>query len=356
MTPRLLGCILAAVLAGAPAAAEPQGLLALPRSVDAIPGLDPAAPQPSPEEQPPPVADQLNYRSLMRDLVGSLAAYAKARKPSFVVLQQGGFELLVKGEREARWEAQQAQQIQGAPAGAVFHSLLENLDGVLVEGLYCGAAAKDMGGASALAKLMVSEGKRLLAVERCRGIQARSTAAARAERDKALIYFVDDGGQRPPDENAAHVAGLGSAANFLVAPNRNLRKVADLVAALRESNHDIVIVEPYLGAAPLTAADVAALQFKRLGSRRLVIAAIPLSTANPERHYWKPDWSPGAPKWLKGRAAGTYTYDVDYWHAEWKEIVGAYLKGVIDLGYDGVLFTGTAAYLDFETTDPSPER
>ncbi|MBW7849831.1 MAG: hypothetical protein H3C38_04970 [Rhodospirillales bacterium] len=355
MTSRLLGYVLAAVLAGAPAAAEPQGLLALPRSVDAIPGLDPAVPQPAPEEQPPPVADQLNYRSLMRDLVGNLAAYAKGRKPSFVVLQQGGFELLVKGDREALWEAQQAPQVRSAPAGAVFHSLLENLDGVLVEGLYCSAAAKNAG-ASGLAKLMVSEGKRLLVVERCRDLQARSTAAARAERDKALTYFVDDGSQRPPGENATHVAGLKSAANFLVAPTRTLRKVADLISALRESNHDVVIVEPYLGAAPLTAEDVAALQFKRLGSRRLVIAAIPLNTANPERHYWKPDWSPGTPNWLRGRAAGTNTYDVDYWHAEWKEIVGAYLKGVIDLGYDGVLLTGTAAYLDFEATDPSPER
>lgn len=49
MTSRLLGYVLAAVLAGAPAAAEPQGLLALPRSVDAIPGLDPQFPSRRPK-------------------------------------------------------------------------------------------------------------------------------------------------------------------------------------------------------------------------------------------------------------------------------------------------------------------
>lgn len=366
MRSRIIGWIVAlAFVNPVNAYAESPGLLAIPKSIEEPPRPEAAVSSPArQEEEQPKVEDPLNYRGLMRDLVTALADYAKARKPTFVILQQGGFELLVKGDRETRWEADRAAARE-APAitqGAEFKSLTRNLDGVVVEGLYCRPAKASAGTpmpSEAIIKLMTSEGRKVLAVEeRCRDPAARAAALERARRDRALIYLSDNASAatppaRPPGENAGHATGVATASNFLLAPAGGLRNAAELVGMLRETNHDIVIVPPYLGTKPLTAGDVTALQFKRLGSRRLVIASVPLGTASRERHYWKTGWQPGSPSWLLDRKAGAGVYDVEYWHPEWKEIAGQYVRGIIDLGYDGILFTGVEAYINFEVEPPA---
>jgi uncharacterized protein (TIGR01370 family) len=43
---------------------------------------------------------------------------------------------------------------------------------------------------------------------------------------------------------------------------------------------------------------------------------------------------------------------VRYWEAEWKEIIGQYMQGLVDLGVDGVLLDDLDAYLYFEDMMP----
>ncbi len=97
--------------------------------------------------QPPPVRSIPNHREEWRKVVIELASYAKTRKPDFVVLVRGAPELVVKGEREAAWEEIRDPAGQTfekrLPLRATFRPYVKVLDGMVVDGLYCGPDALD---------------------------------------------------------------------------------------------------------------------------------------------------------------------------------------------------------------------
>lgn len=91
---------------------------------------------------PPPIQTIPNHREMTREVIIELATYAKARKKDFTVLMRGGAELVVKGEREAVWEDIQdpygKEFEKRLPLRAAFRPLVKLLDGMVVDGLYCG--------------------------------------------------------------------------------------------------------------------------------------------------------------------------------------------------------------------------
>ncbi|MGE5545657.1 MAG: hypothetical protein ACM33T_02070 [Solirubrobacterales bacterium] len=108
----------------------------------------PAAAMDRPKDWVAPVPEQVpNHRELWRNVVIELSSYAKGRKKDFIVLVRGAPELAVKGEREALWE--ELRDPDGRtfekrlPLGTVLRPYVKAVDGVVLDGLYCGPYAFD---------------------------------------------------------------------------------------------------------------------------------------------------------------------------------------------------------------------
>ncbi|MBX9634475.1 MAG: hypothetical protein K2X44_05785 [Magnetospirillum sp.] len=165
---------------------------------------------------PPPVGSVPNHREQWRSVLTELANYAKGRKKDFIVLVRGGVELVVKGEREAEWE--DVRDPYGKtfekrlPLGARFRPYVKVVDGLVLDGLYCGPDALGKPLDQAVKDRITLD--RELADERARGIhrppvpspwgpfsldpreELRKAAevkrnAEREERQRRMIYAVD---------------------------------------------------------------------------------------------------------------------------------------------------------------------
>jgi cysteinyl-tRNA synthetase, unknown class len=377
---------------------------------------------------PPPATQVPNFREAARQTIIELAAYAKKRNPSFVVLMRGGVELLVKGEREAQWEDVQDPNgrdfAKRLPLNAVQRPLVKVLDGLVLDGLYCGPyrfdkpiaqlakTRKDLDGELAREKkqgihrvpvpapvgpfsndpkeelrkaaevrmqqmreerqrrtlyavdAMQSEGRRLMSVEAC-ATQAEVDGAYRnGERDRVDAFSAvgDDRldqipRARPRHENAQPAATITAARNWLpMLKSDRFGSRAEMVMALEDTNYDVVVVDvAHRGADALTKSDVYRLKFKKLGPPRLVLAVVPLGRAFDWRWYWQKGWQPGDPPYLFALDDEPGAFITDVASPEWRALLGKYLAGVMDLGFDGVMFDDVGTYLWFEELMPLGE-
>lgn len=315
-----------------------------------------------------------NHRQYMRDIVIALSTYAKARNPHFAMLARDAPELLVKEQRE--WDLETGHDVGGAaagkyaPVGSVIRPYLTAIDGMLIDGLFCGMDANDQPTDPASTKPLLNalavlhhEGRRGLSIEYAKDRAQAAAAAKKAAQAKLLTYIDHDGdrqfghipGGTPPSENAQHVTDLVQARNFLpMLHSASFGSKDDWVRALADTNYDLLLIDPFWrGTAPLTAADVQTLKLKRLGSQRLVFAELSLGRALDTRFYWKKEWAVGSPDWLVATAPDQPAQTiVRYWDAGWKAIIGPYMQGLVDLGVDGVLLDDLDAYLYFEDMMP----
>jgi endo-alpha-1,4-polygalactosaminidase (GH114 family) len=314
-----------------------------------------------------------NHRQFMRDIVIALSSYAKSRNPHFVILARNAPELLVKDPRE--WELESGQDRDGAASGKyvrvgdVVRPYLQAIDGMLIDGLFCGMdqidQATDETDAKpffdALAQLRKG-GRRGLSIEYARDKNQAAAAQKKAEQTKILTYIDQDGDKsfahipaaRPPLENPQHVTSLEGARNFLPMMRGSAFGSKEAwIAALAETNYDLLLIDPFWQNEVLTTTDVKALQLKRLGSRRLVLADLSVGRAQKGRFYWKTDWKVGSPAWLVDAAPDQPAQTmVRYWDDEWKTIIGKYMQGLVDLGVDGVLLDDLDSYFYFEAMMP----
>ncbi|MDA8230468.1 MAG: hypothetical protein M0006_03930 [Magnetospirillum sp.] len=390
----------------------------------------PAAAQEKPKDwQPPPIEQIPNHRELWRQVLIELGTYAKTRNPNFIVLARDGVELVVKGRREVAWE--QARDPDGRtfekrlPLGSIFRPYVKILDGIVIDGLYCGPArltepldqaietrreedarladekrrgirhppvGEPMGPFSidpqvelkraeelkvkaarderlrhvlrALGALRASD-RTILSIEDCHSPAEMQSAFAQGARDHVTTFAAASDSKldllpagHPFAENAAPVTAIPGARNWLpMLRGDRLGSRRQWVMALRGSNYDVLVVDvAYRGSDPLTAADVAALKFKNLGAPRLVLADLPIGRAYDWRWYWRKDWQAGNPPFLFGvdsREPGAYIVDLD--NPGWKEVLGKYIAGIMDLGFDGVVLDDLDTYLWFERLMPIPD-
>jgi endo-alpha-1,4-polygalactosaminidase (GH114 family) len=315
-----------------------------------------------------------SHRQLMRDNVVGLAGYAKARQQGFAVLVRDAPELLITGQREIDLDAGRggAGAVAGKPrrVGEVDAPYLGAIDGLLVDGLAFGRDAPDRPAPPAAADPLAAAeaavkkaGKTVLAIDYAKDARNAAEAARKCAAAHALS-FIDQSGNRtlahlpkgvPPGENASHVTSLKEARNFLPMLSAGAFASQDAwVDALCDSNWDLLIIDPlWQGAQPLSTEAIHRLQQKRLGSRRQVFAVMSLGRADPRRFYWKSDWKVGSPAWLDSADPTAPTQVVvRYWEQAWKEILGKYLQGLMDLGVDGVLLDHADTYSYFEALTP----
>jgi len=377
---------------------------------------------------PPPDPQIPNFREDTRAVVIELASYAKKRDPAFQVLMRDGVELLVKGEIEGRWDEIHDPQgkafYQRLPVRATLRPLVKVLDGLVVDGLYCGVAAlpgpldevvkarrtleseldlerkrgivrppvpvelgpysndpaEELRKAAAIRArqqaaerlrrtalaldAMRSEGRIVLGLDVCPDRKAADAALRAGQRDHASVFarVGDDRydqvpGGHPAFENAAEVTTLASVRTWLpVLRADRFGSKGRLVEAVAASNYDMVVVDVAVrGTDFLVKADVQAMKFKALGPRRLVIAVMPLGRAYDWRWYWKKGWDVGAPAFLFAHDDDPGVFITTTGDAEWKALLGKTITGIMDLGFDGVMFDDVSTYRWFEELMPLGE-
>ena len=387
----------------------------------------PAAAIEKPRDWRPPTISQIpNHRELWRNVVIELASYAKQRRQDFVVLVRGAPELMVKGERERDWE--EARDPNGTnfekrlPLGSVFRPYVKVIDGMVVDGLYCGGDALGKPLDKAIKDRLDLDAK--IVEEKAQGIQRppvpqpfgpfsidpkeelrkageAKRAAEREERQRRLVYAInalrnqgrtvlyieDCASQKEVDaaykgaardrvltyaavhdsalnalpkghpwaENALPVTTITAAKNWLplVRADRFGNK-AEWVMSMSGTNHDALLIDvAHRGSDPLTKDDVTKMHFKELGAPRLMLAVLPVGKAYDWRWYWQKGWEAGNPPFLIAPDRddpGSFVTDMN--DPKWKEMLGKYIAGIMDLGFDGVVLDNLDTYLWFEDLMP----
>jgi len=112
----------------------------------------------------------------------------------------------------------------------------------------------------------------------------------------------------------------------------------------------------------LTADDVAKLQVKPDGERRIVLAYLSIGEAETYRYYWKWYWGwffgALAPGW-RGRQNSEWrgNYGVRYWQQDWQNIIfsgtDSYLDRIINAGFDGVYLDKVDEHVDMAKQNPN---
>lgn len=320
----------------------------------------PAAPVQVNPDKPP------DFRAELRAILMELTLYAHKRNKGFQVLLRDGAAILEKDRWEFILEEVMDPKIDDekrVPMHGLLRPLARAIDGVVEDGLFCAdQPAKE----KAIRLKTLAEfqklGKRVLTIDLCTQ-QSQAEALAGARKMKALAYVAADMTEltdiprgRPHDENPRPIASLDDARNFLaVLDTRRFGPKTKAVLALVDTNQDALILDVGQGTnqEPLTKQEIYQLKFKKIGSPRKVLARMPLTYALAGAPYWNPTWREGDPSWLVATdPVNLDRFTVDYRHTDWKDILGRYLKWIMDLGFDGVMFDDTGGWRHFETIYP----
>jgi cysteinyl-tRNA synthetase, unknown class len=295
-----------------------------------------------------------DFRRDMRDFVQQLSAYAKQRNPTFAVIIQNGHELLTdSGEGD------------GEPA----ETFIETIDGAARESLFYGYEADDRATPTRARDHMLSltdlahrRNLTVLVTDYCSTRSSMDDSYARnADRDY-VSFAADHRGldnipaypESPHAVNPDDIAELSQARNFLylIDPGEFDDKET-FIAALEETDYDLLIVDMFFDYQPLNAADISRLQRKENGGSRLVIAYMSIGEAEDYRYYFNPEWIVEPPTWMDAENPDWEgNYKVRYWDEEWQAVIfgktDSYLQKVMDAGFDGVYLDIIDAFEYFE--------
>ena len=127
-------------------------------------------------------------------------------------------------------------------------------------------------------------------------------------------------------------------------------------ALISASGFDMAVVDysrDGSGAHAFSRDDVALMQRKPDGGRRVLLSYLSVGEAEDYRFYWKPEWSTKAPSWLEAENPDWEgNFKVRYWDPDWKRIIfggpDAYLDRIIAAGFDGVYLDIIDAYWYFQ--------
>jgi len=202
----------------------------------------------------------------------------------------------------------------------------------------------------------------VLSIETCATQAEADAALAAADRDHVLSFAAADDSKldRLPTghvryENSKPVTDIAATRNWLaMVRGDRFGTRSEWVTALTKVNFDAILIDVvHRGSDPLVKADIAAVKFKALGAPRLALADLPIGKAYDWRWYWQKGWEAGNPPYLFAPIAeepGSFVADLG--DPAWKEILGKYLKGIMDLGFDGVVLDDLDTYLWFEDLMP----
>ena len=136
-----------------------------------------------------------------------------------------------------------------------------------------------------------------------------------------------------------------------------------VVDDLVKINTDVLVTDYATmgGKLPLPAAEVTRLKVKPDGKKRIALAYMSVGEAERFRFYFKDDWKTDPPEWLGAEnCAWPDAFKVQFWHDGWKDIVwrgrNAYLKKIIDAGFDGVYLDRVDIYDQYPDNSNAREQ
>ncbi|MBL4748185.1 MAG: hypothetical protein JKY17_05260 [Magnetovibrio sp.] len=303
----------------------------------------------------------IDFREEMRKFVRSISSYIHGLSPSFIVIAKDGLGLMNKVAPN--------DETSFFPAQAY----IQSIDGLLETNLLDETVTTPLGKPSlALEKLLRLKHKNL-ATAATYGLTVLNMEYSTAQNavdtlytesaQKGFIPFVAEGPQLKtiPKNPAAifkanprNINAISELKNYLFISNSKLLGATpDYLLKLRNTNYDALIIDVLHGSKPLTRAQVEVLKYKRLGSRRLVLAQVDISSASMFRYYWAKGWRKGNPPFIfSPLRENPDSYRTTYWAPGWQSIISgnpnSYIYGLGALGFDGVVLKGVDAWTFYE--------
>jgi len=312
----------------------------------------------APAAVPPPTGLSVEPREQMRKFVQSISTFARRQSRNFMVVTDGGLDLLVKRDP--------VEENKVAPARGYMHAI----DGVMVEGLYFDKrvfgeptsevrrrrllALTDTARQNGLKVLVVDYANEQKTIEesyvrnRQQGNVSYAAPAPLIGLNKLATFP-----PRPFGENPDSIVSLSDIRNFVyIGDSAALGRMEEYALAMHATNYDMIVTNVFHGRDALSRRAVDTLKYKQIGARRLVFASVDIGSAASYRYYWKPNWREGSPSFIGAPFPDDPDrYHVEYWRPEWQRLVAgdnqSYLYGVIAQGFDGVVLGGIDAAFRF---------
>jgi cysteinyl-tRNA synthetase len=294
------------------------------------------------------------YRDHMRSFVVSIADYADARHPGFIVIPQNGIELV---------------SIDGEADGEAPVDYLAAIDGVGQEDLFYGYRSDDKATPASETEYLLdflehceNSGVEVLVTDYCNTVAYVDDSYA-SGNERGFITFAAPDRELAvipsyPEEvyntNDLDITDLSQARNFLYLINpENFNSNDDFIEALSATAYDLFIIDLFTSDTELSEQQINDLKTKPQGGSRLVIAYMSIGEAEDYRYYWKSEWESSPPDWLlKENPDWEGNYKVAYWKEEWQSIMlgseDAYLDRILSAGFDGVYLDIIEAFEYFE--------
>lgn len=305
-------------------------------------------------------APLMDYKQEMRRFVESIAEYARRQRSDFIVIVRDGLQLVGKS-------GSGLDQTVIDPA----RTYMQAIDGIFVDGVLYGAPK--IGDATTKARraridplitMAKNHGLRVLAMDYARkpavidkdyrDLAAKGYVPFVASRRGPQITSLPAFPHRPFNENARNVLSLNDVRNFVyIGQSAPFGRQDEFALKMEGTNYDAVIVDVLHGRQPLSRQAIETLKYKKLGSKRLVLARMNVGTAASYRYYWKGDWQEGSPAFIDAPVPGNPdSHFVKYWMPQWQQIISgntqSYIYGLVRQGFDGVIIEGMDAVTYFD--------
>ncbi|MDX2444096.1 MAG: hypothetical protein QNK30_09880 [Bacteroidales bacterium] len=303
-------------------------------------------------EQPEPQIR--DYRQEMRDFVQDISLWAKTIDQEFYIIPMNGHELITDG---------------GRPQDPPDLDYLDAVEGFIRENLIFGFYDVDVESpyyyqndvAFYLKKARVNENT-ILITDYCTTPSNIDTSYARNSRSKFKSFAASNRNLNeipvypdvPFNENSKPILKLDSINNYLFIKNpENFGTKSDFLTAIKSSNYDLLITDPYFDGVKLTDVDLEELRIKENGGLRLVIAYLKVGEADNSCYYWNEEWNTMPPTWLKAENPKSQgSFNVAYWEKDWQDIIfknnDSFIKKILNSGFDGAVLDAVNAYEYFE--------
>ena len=308
-----------------------------------------------------------DYREQMRALIIKISRFTRRVNKDFIVMTRGGLELIEKvsgGEEDAARSA--ATTYIRSIDGVLLHNLFFRPPGANAEAGQTDATVREEN--LRLAKLGQENGLQIWVTDFATNEDTAKKSYELNKTNGFIPFTVEKSGRsfdripaypaRPISENSNSIIGLKSARNFLFMNNPSRFDTQDdMVEALRTTNFDALVLDVFDRTQnPFTKKNVRKLQLKKIGSRRLVLAVMNISTADSSHYYWKPGWTIGNPRFIGSPAPGTPDRHLaQYWDRAWHDILtgkpDSYVYGIAKQGFDGVVLDGVENFRLYESAD-----
>ncbi|MDH5750193.1 MAG: hypothetical protein OEY85_12860 [Rhodospirillales bacterium] len=361
----------------------------------------PAPSQAAPPQATPPAAEKgkpaapstreifPDYFEEMRLFILEISKHIRASNPDFVILLQNGMQLMnkaikpdpwlspiaiestekpkTKGKTKRRTKPRKEQPIIGGTRFIPARKFMRAIDGFLVEALQVGNPDFDLLPGEdemkrfkerlKLAETAVDHKLTVLVMDYARTPKMVDESYKRNKSNGFVSFaahkLATEMDSPPPypkhpfEENSDSILSLSKIRNFLYLRNtESFGREDEYVLKLHENNYDLIVVDVFHKSKPLSKQAVETLKFKKLGSRRMVLAYMDIGTVANYMYYWQPEWWDRLPNWVAEEHPDDpdNKFYVEFWRKEWREIVtgspGAFIQGILNLGFDGVVLGG----------------